>query len=137
MSSKNPSLAAVAVAAGSALTLGGFVVALALSRRVAESAQPSSLQPQTDEPRPVQSPPFGFSEDDVEAAARMLASENGLGSPQLWTELIGSQLHARKPGETLHERITAGSGYGQQGERLWPGRLRPVSTDQVPSPIHR
>jgi murein DD-endopeptidase MepM/ murein hydrolase activator NlpD len=67
----------------------------------------------------------------------MLASEDGQGSPQLWTELIGSQLHARKAGETLYARITAGSGYGRQGERSWSGRTRPVSTDQEALPMHR
>ena len=137
MSRKDPSITAVAVAAGSVLTLGGFAVALSMSRRVAENALPSSPRPQPDETLLVPTPRLGFSEDDVEAAARMLASENGLGSPQLWTELIGSQLHARKAGETLYERITAGSGYGRQGEREWPGKTRPVSTDQEASPIHR
>ena len=100
MSRKDPSITAVAVAAGSVLTLGGFALALAMSRRVAENALPPLPRPQTDETLLVPTPRLGFSEDDVEAAARMLASENGLGSPQLWTELIGSQLHARKAGET-------------------------------------
>ena len=127
-------LAALAVV-GTAVTIGGFAVAVALSRRVAERALPPSRQPEANDPTP--SPPLDFSDEDVEAAARMLASENGLGSPQLWTELIGSQLHARKAGETLYERITAGSGYGRQGERSWPGRTRPVSTEQEALPIHR
>ena len=127
-------LAALAVV-GTVLTLGGFAVAVALSRRVTERALPPSRQPEANDPTP--SPPLDFSDEDVEAAARMLASENGLGSPQLWTELIGSQLHARKAGETLYERITAGSGYGRQGERSWPGRTRPVSTEQEALPIHR
>ncbi len=126
-------LAALAVV-GTVLTLGGFAVAVALSRRVAEKALPP-LRPSV----PNESPPspLDVSDDDVEAAARMLASENGLGSPQLWTELIGSQLHARKAGETLYERITAGSGYGRQGERSWPGRTRPVSTEEEALLIHR
>ena len=126
-------LAALAVV-GTVLTLGGFAVAVALSRRVAEKALPP-LRPSV----PNESPPspLDVSDEDVEAAARMLASENGLGSPQLWTELIGSQLHARKAGETLYERITAGSGYGRQGERSWPGRTRPVSTEEEALPIHR
>ena len=127
-------LAALAVV-GTVLTLGGFAMAVALSRRVAEKALPLSRHPQPNETIP--SPPLDFSDEDVEAAARMLASENGQGSPQLWTELIGSQLHARKAGETLYERITAGSGYGRQGERSWPGRTRPVSTDQEALPIHQ
>ena len=127
-------LAALAVM-GTVLTIGGFAVAVALSRRVTERALPPSRQPEANDPTP--SPPLDFSDEDVEAAARMLASENGLGSPQLWTELIGSQLHARKAGETLYERITAGSGYGRQGERSWPGRTRPVSTEEEALPIHR
>ena len=127
-------LAALAVV-GTVLTLGGFAVAVALSRRVTERALPPSRQPEANDPTP--SPPLDFSDEDVEAAARMLASENGLGSPQLWTELIGSQLHARKAGETLYERITAGSGYGRQGERSWPGRTRPVSTEEEALLIHR
>ena len=106
-------LAALAVV-GTVLTLGGFAVAVALSRRVAEKTLPP-LRPSI----PNESPPspLDVSDEDVEAAARILASENGLKSPQLWTELIGSQLHARKAGETLYERITTGSGYGRQGER--------------------
>ena len=138
MSRKENTLTAVAVV-GSILTLGGFAVAVALSRRVSERALPTPLpEPQPDGKVPNQPPPrFGFSDDDVEAAARMLASENELGSPQLWTELIGSQLHARKAGETLYERITAGSGFGPQGERVWPGRVRPVSTEKDAQPIHR
>ena len=127
-------LAALAVM-GTVLTIGGFAVAVALSRRVTERALPPSRQPEANDPTP--SPPLDFSDEDVEAAARMLASENGLGSPQLWTELIGSQLHARKAGETLYARITAGSGYGRQGERSWLGRTRPVSTEEEALPIHR
>lgn len=120
-----------AVAAGSLLTLGGFALAVAMSRSVAEKAQPG------DQPLPAKTPPMDFSDEDVEAAARMLASENAHGSPQLWTELIGTQLHARKPGQTLYERITAGSGYGPQGERSWPGQTRPVATTEEAQPIHR
>ena len=126
-------LAALAVV-GTAVTIGGFAVAVALSRRVAERALPPSRQPI---PTEIPPPPRDFSDEDVDAAARMLASEDGQGSPQLWTELIGSQLHARKAGETLYARITAGSGYGRQGERSWSGRTRPVSTDQEALPMHR
>ena len=109
---------------GTLLTLGGFVAALALSKRA--TTEPSFgplLQPTTGAP-----PGTDYSEDDLEAAARMLASENGTGSRALWAELIGSQLHARKPGETLFDRIAAGSGYGPQGEKSWPGKVRPVAT---------
>ena len=121
-----------AVAAGSILTLGGFALAVAMSGRVASKAQTNAALGE----RPVPHPPLEFSDDDVEAAARMLASENGAGSPQLWTELIGTQIHARKPGQTLYARITAGSGYGPQGERSWPGQTRPVATEQEALPVH-
>lgn len=128
---------------GSLLTLGGFAVAVALSRRVAGSASlplpPDGRTPlQSGGPTPNVPPQLsGFTDDDLDAAARMLASENGNGSRALWTELIWSQLHARRPGETLYERITAGSGYGTQGAKSWPGKARPVSTDQAALPVHR
>jgi murein DD-endopeptidase MepM/ murein hydrolase activator NlpD len=127
---------------GSLLTLGGFAAAVALSSRVAGSASlplpPDGRTPLQSGPTPNVPPQLsGFTDDDLEAAARMLASENGSGSRALWTELIWSQLHARKPGETLYERITAGSGYGVVGAKSWPGRVRPVSTDQPALPEHR
>ena len=102
---------------GTLLTLGGFVAALALSRRATPEPSFGPLL----QPNPGALPGTDFSEDDLDAAARMLASENGSGSRALWAELIGSQLHARKPGETLFDRITAGSGYGPQGVKSWPG----------------
>lgn len=71
-----------------------------------------------------------FSEADVEAAARMLASENPRGSRALHIEQIHTQLRSRKPGQSLFDRITAGSGWGQQGERRPPGGVRPVSTEE-------
>ena len=128
---------------GSLLTLGGFAVAVALSRRVAGSASlplpPDGRTPlQSGGPTPNVPPQLsGFTDDDLDAAARMLAGEKGNGSRALWTELIWSQLHARRPGETLYERITAGSGYGTQGAKSWPGKARPVSTDQAALPVHR
>lgn len=129
----DPALTALAIG-GSVLMLGGFALAVAFSRRVASA--PVGL-PRSSEPVPTPPSLHGYTEDDVEAAARMLASENGNGSRALWTELLGSQLHARKPGESLYERITAGSGFGPQGEKTWPGKLRPVSTEQSAMPIHR
>ena len=116
---------------GTILTLGGFVAALALSRRATTEPSFGPLL------QPTGAPGTEFSEDDLEAAARMLASENGNGSRALWAELIGSQLHARKPSETLFDRITAGSGYGPQGEKSWPGAVRPVATEQPVLPVHR
>jgi murein DD-endopeptidase MepM/ murein hydrolase activator NlpD len=143
MSHRKTDTALTALAIGGGLlTLGGFAAAVALSRRVAGSASlplpPDGRTPLQSGPTPNVPPQLsGFTDDDLEAAARMLASENGSGSRALWTELIWSQLHARKPGETLYERITAGSGYGVVGAKSWPGRVRPVSTEQPALPEHR
>ncbi len=71
-----------------------------------------------------------FSTLDIEAAARMLASENPRGSEQLHIEQVWTQLRSRKRGQSLYDRITAGSGWGRQGNRKPPGRTRPVSTDE-------
>lgn len=78
-----------------------------------------------------------YTEADVEAAARMLASENPRGSRMLHIEQIHTQLRARKPGQSLFERITAGSGWGPQGERQPGGGVRPVSTDEPATPALR
>ena len=143
MSHRKTDTALTALAIGGGLfTLGGFAAAVALSRRVAGSASlplpPDGRTPLQSGPTPNVPPQLsGFTDDDLDAAARMLASENGSGSRALWTELIWSQLHARKPGETLYERITAGSGYGVVGAKSWPGKARPVSTDQAALPVHR
>lgn len=66
-----------------------------------------------------------YTEADVEAGARMLASENPSGSPRLHVEQLFTQLRMRAGGQDLYDRITAGAGWGQQGERG-----RPVSTDK-------
>lgn len=71
-----------------------------------------------------------FTEADVEAAARMLASENPRGSRALHIEQIHTQLRARRAKESLYDRITAGSGWGPQGERSAPGGARPVATTE-------
>ena len=79
----------------------------------------------------------GYTEADVEAAARMLASENARGSQALHIELVHAELRARKPGQGLFDRITAGSGWGPQGERQPGGRVRPVSTQEPATPALR
>lgn len=144
MSSRSKSDAALTALAigGTLLTVGGFLVALSYSGTVgvpAAKIRTNGTEPKPDEPDAAPLPPRlrGYGDDDLEAAARMLASENGNGSRALWTELIWSQIRARKTGETLYERITAGSGWGHQGEKAWPGRVRPVSTDQDAEPKHR
>ena len=69
-------LAALAVV-GTVLTLGGFAVAVALSLRVAENRFHPATSATTRRRFP--SPPLDFSDEDLEAAARMLASENEQG----------------------------------------------------------
>ena len=71
-----------------------------------------------------------FGELDIEAVARMLSSENPRGSKELHVEQVWTQLRSLKPGQTLYERITAGSGWGAQGKAAQGGRRRPVSTEQ-------
>ena len=75
-------------------------------------------------------PAAPWTELDVEAAARMLSSENPRGSRALHIEQIWTQIRSTDPGQTLYERITAGSGWGPQGQRAGGGKRRPVSTDQ-------
>lgn len=70
-------------------------------------------------------------EKDIEAAARMLASENPRESQQLHTEQVWTQIRAAARGETLFERITAGNGYGPQGKRAPGGKKdRPVASQE-------
>lgn len=78
-----------------------------------------------------------YTEADVEAAARMLASENPRGSRALHIEQIHTQLRARKAGQSLFDRITAGSGWGPQGSRAPGGGVRPVSTEEAATPALR
>jgi len=72
---------------------------------------------------------LAYNDQDLEAAARMLASENPHGSQALHIEQVWSQLNARKHDESLFDRITAGSGFGPQGRRILPGAKRPVAID--------
>jgi hypothetical protein len=78
-----------------------------------------------------------YTEADVEAAARMLASENPRGSQALHIEQVHTQLRARRPGQALFDRITAGSGWGLQGARAPGGGVRPVSTAAPATPAFR
>lgn len=71
------------------------------------------------------------SADDIEAAARMIASENPSASDAVKVEQIWTQIRSTKPGKTLHQRITAGKGYGPQGGS------RPVSTAREAKPADR
>lgn len=68
---------------------------------------------------------------DVEALARMLASENPRGSLALWVEQCWTQINSRRRGQSLYDRITGSLGFGPQGGR------RPVSTAQPAEETHR
>lgn len=120
-----------AVVGGTAL-VGGLILTVA--------AWPRTPQPQ---PRPRGLPADGwhpgppYTDADVEAAARMLASENARGTRALHVELIHTQLRARKHGQSLFDRITAGSGWGPQGERQPGGGVRPVATQEPATPAFR
>ena len=78
-----------------------------------------------------------YTEADVEAGARMLASENPRGSRALHVEQVFTQIRAAKHGQSLFDRITAGSGWGAQGERANGGGARPVSTTEAATPALR
>lgn len=118
-----------AVLGGTAL-VGGVLLTVA--------AWPRAPQPR---PRALPSDDWqtaaAYTEADVEAAARMLASENARGSQRLHIELIHTQLRARKREQSLFDRITAGSGWGPQGERQPGGGIRPVSTEEPATPTLR
>lgn len=78
-----------------------------------------------------------FDDFDVEAAARMLASENPSGALELHTEQVYTQVRrALRRGVSLHEQITAGLGYGGQGEGSG-GKKRPVATERPATPAFR
>ena len=108
---------------------GGVLVALAASQR---GSVATFVSPKGNALPPGQKAE-GYSTLDVEAAARMLASENPRGSERLHIEQIWTQLRSRKRGQSLFDRITAGSGWGAQGKRVPPGRTRPVSTAESAS----
>lgn len=63
------------------------------------------------------------SDQDLEALGRMLSSENPTGSVRLWVEQCWTQLRARRRGQSIYARITAGQGWGPQDSK------RPVSTE--------
>ena len=115
------------------LALGGALIARALTTK----GQPLPATPETERWTPPRKPRTQtipaltpFSTMDIEAAARMLASENPRGSERLHVEQIWTQLRSRTKGQSLYDRITNGSGWGMQGSRIRPGGLRPVSTHE-------
>jgi len=115
-----------AVALGTAV-LGGAALAVTWPRR-----EPSGSLPSDDWQTAPQ-----YTEADVEAGARMLASENPKGSRSLHIEQVFTQLRSAKPGQSLFDRITAGSGWGAQGERAAGGGVRPVATVAAATPVLR
>lgn len=152
-------------AAGWALAVGGATVAVGLllaSRARASSRSlpredsgppelvgeepPEELPPQL----PAEVPRFPAERDqasalpaelidsrDIEAGARMLASENPRGSRRLHVEQLWTQIRAAKRDQSLADRITAGSGWGQQGGRKKPGKRRPVATTNAANDAQR
>lgn len=110
----------VGVLFGGTALVGG---ALAWATWPRTPRRPAARMPERNPLKPL------FTEADVEAAARMLASENPRGSRALHIEQIHTQLRARPQGQSLFARITAGSGWGPQGERKPGGGVRPVSTE--------
>lgn len=108
------------------LLMGGTLAGGALIALATAGSDQKRPRPEPDLARG----PDSFSELDVEAAARMLASENPDRSQRVHIEQIWTQLRARKAGQSLFDRITAGSGWGPQGEKRTWGGVRPVATTE-------
>jgi hypothetical protein len=120
---------ALGAAVGGTALLGGVLLAVAAWPRSPRRA--ASLPSDDWQTAPT------FTEADVEAAARMLASENPRGSRALHIEQIHTQIRSQRPGQSLYDRITAGSGWGAQGEKQPGGGVRPVSTEEQATPALR
>ena len=118
------------VAAG--LAGGGIAILARIAARGSlQASDTKEANPRQRLPRVVNIPlERPFSTLDVEAAARMLASENPRGSEQLHIEQIWTQIRNRRKRQSLFDRITNGSGWGEQGEKQAPGGLRPVATTE-------
>lgn len=111
--------------------IGGAFIARAFttkSQTLPEVPEPELLPPLRKPRRQSVRTETPFSTLDIEAAARMLASENPRGSERLHAEQLWTQLRSRTHGQSLYSRITQGSGWGMQGSRIRPGGIRPVST---------
>ena len=72
-----------------------------------------------------------FTLQDVEAAARMIASENRREGELLKVEQLWAELRAKRRSESLFDRITKGQGWGVQNKR------RPVATGTAPTDAER
>lgn len=103
--------------------------------------QPSDSVPiPTPEAPPLKTAALAWDALDQEAAARLIASETPRGSDQLQTELVWTQVRsALARGQSLYQRITAGSGWGKQGESdgPGPGSVRPVATSNPATAAQR
>lgn len=108
------------LSAGAAIGL----VALAASRQKGPALPAGRPSPFLD--------PIAADALDIEAAARMIASENPRGSEALKREQLYTQIaQAKRHRQSVYERITGGAHYGPQND------VRPVSTDQSATPLDR
>lgn len=115
------------LAAGGAVLTGAVVLAVRSTASTPKGSAPTPPAPPAPA-RPLLAP---LNPLDVEAVARMLASENPSGSLRLHVEQVHTQIRAaQRAGQSLFERITAGSGWGEQGRRAGNGKKRPVATHQ-------
>lgn len=110
------------------LGIGAVSLALLTSRRASASSIPvpredpprSPPPPQPEKPAPSL---FDFDADDIEAAARMIASENPTRSIELHAEQLMIQVRqAQRLKRSLYQVLTGGLGWGPQGG------ARPAST---------
>jgi len=88
--------------------------------------------PESEQPPDAELPLPSFDDDDVEAGARMIASENPHKSQEVHIEQVWTQIReAQRHHQSLYQRITGGAGYGSQGGK------RPVSTAQPANDAQR
>lgn len=100
------------------------IAALALRRPSASLVRNPSKPPPPPPPKPRPAPVDpNYDAKDIEALARMVASENPRASDELHVEQIFTQMRqAKRYHQRLYDRVTAGQGYGKQNDK------RPVST---------
>ena len=146
----DPAMTVLAVA-GTVLTLGGFAVAVAMSSRAAEKALPQTEPSDAAQESSLPAEPptlVGFSDEDVEAAARMLASENeravrSSGPSRLGVSFMLARRAKRSTSALRQDRDMARkeSGFGLARPVLYR-RKRGASihrrwAHEVPSGLHR
>lgn len=110
-----------------------LAAAVALGFRRATSGLPTvNSRPEASAPEPSLEPSRPVAEPDpldIEAAARMIASENPSADERVKIEQIWAELRSRGKGESLYHRITGGNGWGPQVRKL-----RPVATTKPARP---